>query len=284
MPTADDDQEALRYVACHPGSALCTIVAIDGSFSRELGAQLAVGLDGTTTGSLADGCLEQELASQVASLRGTGTRVLRFGKGSPFIDFRLPCGSGLDILIDTAPNYDAIKQTVNRLDARHSALLELPVSDKSHLRTRHYVPALHILVFGNGPEADWLERISAGAGIVTEVIRPEQGLSLGRAPACRFADLWTAVVLLFHDHEWERSILDWALATDAFYIGAIGGAAARTNRRESLRELGWDKSSVDRVRGPVGLIPRTRHARALGLSILAEIVGIYERQRNLPFP
>ena len=38
-------------------------------------------------------------------------------------------------------------------------------------------------------------------------------LSLGRAPQGIAVDAWTAIVLLFHDHEWEQAILQWALST-----------------------------------------------------------------------
>jgi xanthine dehydrogenase accessory factor len=50
----EEDQAALRFAAAH-GTALCTIVGFDGSFSRRLGAQLAIQFDGRTVGSLADG-------------------------------------------------------------------------------------------------------------------------------------------------------------------------------------------------------------------------------------
>ena len=66
-PPADDDQAALRVVAAH-GGALCTVVEIDGSWSRRLGAQLAVLPDGTCVGSLADGCLEAALARAAMSV------------------------------------------------------------------------------------------------------------------------------------------------------------------------------------------------------------------------
>ena len=95
-----EDHEALA-AATASGTGLCSIVNIEGSFSRRLGAQLAVHADGSVTGSLADGCLERELAAEVA--RGGEPRVIRYGAGSPKIDFRLPCGGGLDILIDPAP-------------------------------------------------------------------------------------------------------------------------------------------------------------------------------------
>src|SRR5690606_8589836 len=63
LPWADD-RGALR-AAGDPGVGLCTIVNIEGSFSRRLGAQLAVHADGTITGSLADGCLERQPAGEL---------------------------------------------------------------------------------------------------------------------------------------------------------------------------------------------------------------------------
>ncbi|WP_298195899.1 XdhC family protein, partial [Novosphingobium sp.] len=53
---------AVLAAALEPGAVLCTLVGIEGGFSRRLGAQLVVGADGTLTGSLSDGCLEAELA------------------------------------------------------------------------------------------------------------------------------------------------------------------------------------------------------------------------------
>ena len=43
------DHAALVYAANAP-AALCTIIGIDGSFSRRCGAQLAIGRDGTLVG------------------------------------------------------------------------------------------------------------------------------------------------------------------------------------------------------------------------------------------
>src|SRR6185369_8791945 len=69
-PATDEDQAALRLAAQVPDTALCTIVGIDGSYSRRRGAQLAVAPDGRMAGSLADGCLEKELAAQAEAARG----------------------------------------------------------------------------------------------------------------------------------------------------------------------------------------------------------------------
>lgn len=272
----DEDQTALRFAAADSAAALCTIVGIDGSFSRRLGAQLAVAADGSTVGSLADGCLERELAAQAAALRGHGPKVLRYGQGSPFIDFRLPCGSGLDVLVDPAPDRAALMRAVAQLDQRQLCELALPVTGPGLLSQRRYIPSLRLALFGAGPELRWLERLAAGFGADCNVAGPDTGLALGRAPEGIALDAWTAVVLLFHDHEWEIAILEWALASQAFHIGAIGGQPARESRIAELERRGWRAEDLTRVKSPIGLIHRARDVRVLALSILAEAVEAYE--------
>lgn len=273
MPTTAtawaDDRAALR-AACEPGVGLCTIVGIEGSFSRRLGAQLAVHADGAITGSLADGCLEKQLASEVAA--ASGPVVKRFGSGSELIDFRLPCGSGLDVLIDPEPDRAACRAAVERLDAREAAGLPLPCEQ---LPERRYIPALRLQLFGEGPELEALSALAATAGIEVAA-HCKDALALGRRPAGLSADPWTAVVLLFHDHEWEQPILEWALAGPAFHIGAQGGFEARRARLERLAANGAPPEQIARVRSPIGAITHSREPGVLALSVLAEIVGEYE--------
>jgi xanthine dehydrogenase accessory factor len=264
-----DDRAALR-AACEPGVGLCTVVGIEGSFSRRLGAQLAVHPDGTITGSLADGCLETQLASEVAA--ATGPVVKRFGAGSELIDFRLPCGSGLDVLIDPAPDDVLCLAAVALLDARMATAVRLPATQ---LPERRYIPALKLQLFGEGPELDALVALAGTAGVEVEAHRKD-ALALGRRPEGLSSDPWTAVVLLFHDHEWEVPILEWALSTPAFHIGAQGGFEARRGRIERLAAAGIAPEQVGRVRSPVGVIARSREPGVLALSVLAEIVGEYE--------
>jgi len=264
-----DDRAALR-AACEDGVGLCTIVGIDGSFSRRLGAQLAVHTDGAITGSLADGCLEKQLASEVAA--ATEPVVKRFGAGSELIDFRLPCGSGLDLLIDPSPDRAACRAAVEQLARREAAALALPAEA---LPQRDYIPALRLQLFGEGPELEALAALAAASGLEVEA-QGKDALSLGRRPQGLTADPWTAIVLLFHDHEWEQAILEWALGTPAFFIGAQGGFEARRGRSERLAAAGTPPDQLARIRSPVGVIARSREPGVLALSVLAEVVGEYE--------
>lgn len=273
------DHAALVH-AYRGDAALCTIVGIDGSFSRRAGTQLAVSPDGTRVGDMADKCLDEELVSQSLAAMAEGKpRLLRYGRGSPVVDFRLPCGSGLDILIDPAPDREALARCVAALDARQEAVLPFALPTDAApdlLRERRYMPRLRLVLMGAGIECAALVRLAAAQGIPVEWREAGQGLSLGQAPAGLGADPWTAVLLLFHDHEWEHALLDWALGTPAFYIGAQGGAPAREERLRRLRAAGHEDAELARITSPVGLIPKARDPAVLALSVLAEIVGAYE--------
>ena len=272
----NDDRAALR-AACADGVGLCTVVGIEGSFSRRVGAQLAVGVDGAITGSLADGCLEKQLAREVLEAAGPDPFLRRFGAGSPLIDFRLPCGSGLDVLIDPEPDRELCRAVVARLDARQEGALDLPGPDWLLLQ-RRYVPPMRLLLLGEGPELTALAAIAGAAGVAVErhAIGDDAALSLGRRPQGLVADPWTAVVLLFHDHEWEQAILEWAVETPAFHIGAQGGAEARAGRAERLRAGGMAAEQLARIKSPIGLIPRAREPGVLAISILAQVTAEYE--------
>ena len=272
-PPPDEDHLALA-AACEPGTVLCTIVGIEGSFSRRLGAQLAIRDDGSIVGSLADGCLEQQLARDCREA-GTAT-VRRYGKGSDTIDFRLPCGGGLDILVDPSPDRAACADALAALQARRGAALEL--APNPLLPLRRYIPALVVRAFGEGPELAALVRIGTAAGLLVETTGKDR-LTLGQPSATVPADPWTAVIMLFHDHEWELALLEEALDGSAFYIGAQGGFQARSGRVSELERRGASEADLARIRSPIGNPSGSRTPQALALAILAEVTGEYERLR-----
>ena len=269
----DEDQIALA-AARSPGVGLCTIVGIDGTFSRRLGAQLAVLPDGSVVGSLSDGCLERQLATDCRALSEPTVR--RYGAGSPIVDFRLPCGGGLDILLDPEPDRAACARIADSLAARRPASLELPAC--SGMPRRRYIPRLRVVALGEGPELAAFDRLARAADIEVEAI-DKGDLTLGAPTGRAQLDGWTAVVLLFHDHEWEAALLVEALAGDAFYIGAQGGMQARRSRIEDLRRRGVEDAALSRVRSPIGISAGSRTPQSLALSVLTEITHEYERLR-----
>jgi xanthine dehydrogenase accessory factor len=84
----------------------------------------------------------------------------------------------------------------------------------------------------------------------------------------------TAVVVLTHDDKFDIPTLQAALATDAFYVGALGSRRNQERRRERLLEVGVSEEAIERIAGPCGLDIGADSQPETALSMLAEIVAV----------
>ena len=110
------------------------------------------------------------------------------------------------------------------------------------------------------------ERVPSADEIV--VAWPEEALAQVRP------DLGTAVVVLTHDDKFDLPALAGALASDAFYVGALGSRRNQERRRERLLEAGVADEDIDRIAGPCGLDIGAESPAETALSILAEILAL----------
>ncbi|WP_089230556.1 XdhC family protein [Tropicimonas sediminicola] len=282
-------------------SVLAVIVGVEGPSYRPVGATMAIFADGARAGTLSSGCVESDIALHgLDTLERGRPTVLRYGRGSPFIDIQLPCGGGLDILLLPRPDREALGDLAQRRAARQPCTLEVAEEtgamairetgetgrDAGLFRLR-CLPELRFLVFGKGPEASTFAALVKSAGYPNMLLSPdaetlEEAARAGSEtrhlvrpflPEDVAVDAWTAIVLFFHDHDWEPPILEGALATKAFYIGAQGSQRARDARLLMLEGMGVPEDARARLHGPVGLIPSARDARTLAVSVLAEILA-----------
>ena len=84
----------------------------------------------------------------------------------------------------------------------------------------------------------------------------------------------TAVVVLTHDEKFDLPALTGTLATDAFYVGALGSRRNQEKRRERLLEAGVSEEALERIHGPAGLDVGAHTPAETALSILAEILAV----------
>jgi xanthine dehydrogenase accessory factor len=110
------------------------------------------------------------------------------------------------------------------------------------------------------------ERIPSATELI--VAWPEEALAQV-AP-----DHATAVVVLTHDDKFDVPALKAALATEAFYVGALGSRRNQERRRERLLEAGVEETQLERISGPCGLDLGAESQPETALSILAEIVAV----------
>ena len=286
-------------------TALVTLTGITGGSPRAPGAHMAVSETGAHAGSLSGGCLEAAIIGEAQRVMQSGrAESLRLGEGSPFIDIRLPCGGGIDILLTPAPNLEMLTQAAGWLAARRPVVLAF--SQDGSLRARlaqpgdatgwqasqflvRHEPNMRLIISGNGAETIALARISLSYGADVLVLSPDQALveiaiALGaqaerlasRRHAPRFSiDADTALVLLFHDHDWEEALLAQALEQPAFFIGAMGSRATQARRLANLASRGIAPAALARLAGPIGLIAAARDPDTLALSAMAHIVAAY---------
>lgn len=262
---------------------------------------MAVFSEDDRAGTLSSGCIEADISLHAVQVRQDGSpRMLRYGRGSPFMDIQLPCGGGLDILLLPRPDRAALGAVAGNRAARTPCTLEINVEtgamrvtdlgetgrDGPVLRVR-FEPELRFLVFGKGPEANTFAALVQSAGYPNLLLSPDaETLDTGRQMGCEtrhlvsqsfpdglFVDDRTAIVLFFHDHDWEPPILQGALETPAFYIGAQGSQRARDARMLALEGMGVGDTARARLHGPVGLIPSARDAGTLAVSVLAEVLA-----------
>ena len=285
-------------------AVLAVITSVIGASYRSPGAMMCLFGDGTSAGGLTNGCIEGDLARHAHTALATGKVIrLRYGTGSPFFDIRLPCGGGLDVALYPLPDRQILAQMAQKKAQRAAFALRLSADARL---TVQYVqptgwdgddfiinqaPALHFLIFGEGPEATVFTRLVHAAGYAHHLATPSEAtLAATLRNGCQATlmtsdsvaslpnafDARTAVVTFFHDHQRELPILHAALNSPAFYVGAQGSRRVAANRIEALRGMGADDTALSRLYGPIGLIRSARDPRTLALSVLAEILALAE--------
>ena len=287
-------------------SAIVTLVDVVKTASRAVGAHMAVCESGEYAGSISSGCVDASVANMaaqaIANRRGDRFQI---GAGSPFVDLKLPCGGGVDLLVTPIEEPQIVSSALALLKRRRPAALSfskesIKLIDAASARTgwrddvfvRRYEPKLRLVLAGRGDELTRFCEVALACRYMVQILAPDMSdvdycKSLGAsalrlpgaaAPVTLTADEWSAIVLLFHDHDWERAILLAALATDAFYIGALGSRKTHAARRETLQAAGTTIEAINRIVGPIGLIPSMRDPSMLAISALAEIINRFSKR------
>ncbi len=83
----------------------------------------------------------------------------------------------------------------------------------------------------------------------------------------------TAIVTLTHDAKFDDPALKLALASPAFYVGALGGKKTQAARRERLLQDGTSEAQMNRLHAPIGLNIGTRTPEEIALATMAQIVA-----------
>lgn len=282
--------------------ALATLVVVDGSAPRDVGAQMLITED-DDWGFLSGGCIEADVARHGREALATGApRLLRYGEGSPWIDIKLACGSGISVLVEpVAADEPAVAAMLEGWDARHPVQWssdgrarfaapsdEAPCDTWDGARyTRLYTPPLRLVLVGEDGAALSAAALALEMGWQVALIAPGgpaeppfAGIAYRRndpvaALTAIGVDRWTAVAVLSHDREDDERGLAAALQSEAFYVGAIGARARLDARRARVRAHGVSEAAIARLHAPIGLYGFGKAPRDVALSLVAEVAQAF---------
>jgi xanthine dehydrogenase accessory factor len=91
-------------------------------------------------------------------------------------------------------------------------------------------------------------------------------------------DASTAIAVLSHDPKIDIPAVQEALASPAFYVGALGSRKTHQKRVEALKQAGVLPEAIARIHAPIGLDLGGREPQEIALAILAQLIAV--RRKN----
>jgi xanthine dehydrogenase accessory factor len=297
--------DALAWLRAGRRVALVTVTRTWGSSPRPVGALLALAEDGTPSGSVSGGCVEDDLMRRIAAAFPRRPEVLRYGvTADEARRYGLPCGGTLELVVEPvggAASLEAVVAAVGRreligrrldLESGEAAVVEVTRDDALAFDGRVlrsiYGPRWRILLIGAGQLSRYLAQFALALDYDVLVCDPrEEYARAWRVEGARLMpgmpddavremepDARTAIVTLTHDPKLDDLALTEALKSGAWYVGALGSRATNGKRRERLAQCDLAPHEIARLRGPAGLAIGSRTPPEIAVAILAELTAL----------
>ncbi|AGI66485.1 putative XdhC and CoxI family protein [Octadecabacter antarcticus 307] len=274
--------------------ALVASLAVEGGAAREVGSLAVVVQNGSMIGYLSNGCIDRDIVLHgLDAIETRQTKHIRYGAGSPFMDLSLPCGGALDLVIDPSPDLKTLIGALDALRERKPATISFCpgkglIASNGGPKRFCYAPKPALVLAGRGAILRTTVDLAAKMDFELHVASPDaadmdslsalnpKSMHRMTTPAISLdlpIDAHTAVLLLFHDHEWEQALLMRAAKMGPFFLGALGSRKTHGIRLQNLQDSGLEPELCKTIRGPIGLVPSLRSASLIAVSALAEVTS-----------
>ena len=182
----------------------------------------------------------------------------------------------------------------------HDAARDAFDADKSALNAGRFIgihnPPLRLAIVGAVHIAQPLAVMARAAGYDTTIIDPRAAFgSAGRFPGERLVEAWpdealeahgldlrTAVATLTHDPKLDDPALAAAIASPAFYIGALGSTRTHAKRVARLTAAGATPDQIARIDAPIGLDIGAKSPAEIAVAVMAEMTERLRRPATRP--
>jgi xanthine dehydrogenase accessory factor len=247
-------EEVIRLRREGKRGVLATIVHTNGSIPSFESSRMLVREDGSIVGTIGGGCVEAEVwAAAKEVLKAEAPRKMLFNlNNEASYDNGLICGGTLEVFVE-------------------------PI-----------LPQPTLTIFGGGHISTALARVAHAAGFTIGVVDDrEQFANRERFPMAEeiyttfesaFMELRpnasTYLVIVTRGHRDDMRVLQWAVGTEARYIGMIGSKRKVLSVYQALEREGVPADKFARVHAPVGLEIGALTPEEIAISIAAELIAV----------
>jgi xanthine dehydrogenase accessory factor len=235
-------------------AALCTIVSTQGSSPRKTGAKMLVMVNGTIVGTIGGGALEKKVIAQaLESIQNNSPRAV---KHNLVADLAMCCGGTVELFIEPIMNRK-----------------KLYIFGCGHIgkALAGFADALDFSVSLIDARYDAFEDIPPGnyTFIQEHHIRAIEQLEF---------DEHTLIVILTHDHAFDREILALTSKKKHLYIGMIGSERKVLVAKKNLVASGiMNENEIAAIDMPIGIDIEAITPQEIAISILARLIDIRNR-------
>ena len=246
-------EEIVRIRSEGDSAALATIIKTKGSTPREEGSKMLIKSDGTILGSIGGGTLEDQVCQEAMDvIREARQKLLHFNlTGEEITEDGMLCGGNMDILVE-------------------------PILAQ---------PTLYI--FGAGHVSFSISKIAKMVGFKVVVVDDRaEFANKNRFPeadeivAEDFSDIFSKlkinrssyIVIVTRGHKFDEEVLEWAVRSEANYVGMIGSKKKKEDIFSSLQSKGISKELLEDVHAPIGMDIHAETPEEIAVSIMAEVI------------
>lgn len=234
---------------------LVTVVRVEGSAPRELGAKMVVTLAGRVSGTVGGGRLEHEaIVEAQQALRARASRLVRYPLGERLGQC---CGGLMELYMDVL-----------------SAGPRLYIFGAGHVGR-----ALSGIMVGTpfvvhlvDERPDWNDAAHVASSVVRRVVPWEDVVDELRAAA---SDAFVAVMT--HDHDRDQAIVERLVRVPVPYLGLIGSRRKWARFEKRLAAKGFSRDELARVRCPIGVATGGKAPQEVAISVAAQLLAEHYR-------
>ncbi len=283
-------KEILKHVSALADgekAILATVVDVRGSGYRLPGARMLMLENGDTFGTVSGGCLEADVLERAKKILKSGqSEVFTYdttGDEDSVFSMNMGCRGVVEILLEPIGKDSALiaKMRAAYQNREPSDEFEIPIA---------------VMLFGAGADAVPFVRIASELGwqvtvhdhrpafLTKERFPDAQDLvhQIVDEPPQIHADDRTAGVIMTHNYARDRFILPELLASDAFYVGALGPKRRTEQLLEEIATTGrtFSEEKLARLFAPVGLDIGADTPESIALSIVGEIQSVLKNRKG----